>query len=88
MPQADIEPAGRWERLIQPMRNKFTLRSDLGLTTNLDPDASKATAEAFESMARYIDLCEAHERLRMQLLKSVGGALLLIAALVALAWLA
>jgi hypothetical protein len=88
VPQIDLEPIGRWERLIQPMRNKFTLHADMGLDTRLDPEAARATADAFETLARYIDLMETGEHLTRQLLKLLGGAALLIAASVALVYFA
>lgn len=88
MAQADLEPVGRWERLIQPYRNKLTIHAEMGLDTRLDPDASKAAAEAFSAMARYIDLMEAHERATRQFVKSLAVTLLLIGAFGVMAYLA
>ena len=86
MPQVDLEPIGRLERVVQPTLNRFTLNAELGLDTVLGPDAAKATAEAFTVLSRTIDLMDAEREAMRQFLKLLGAVILLIGAFVAMAW--
>ena len=87
MPHADLEPIGRLERVIQPTLRRFQLNAEMGVNTVLSPESAKAAAEAFNVLCRTIDLMEAEKEAVRQAIKGALCGLLLIAVLLAIAFL-